>query len=159
MTRINPLRLGRMATVLAGMILLFVCMMSNVAHAQTPPPCNSFWVDTDIPVTVNLTWAPTLPPTTPASVFAPPGPNLYPTAPGPGTITSFTVTLPCGLTIGPFSGPWGLMPGMVAVCVPDPCNPGRCIYIDRFMVGPGGTCPYEIHVFANNPNLCPGGCK
>jgi hypothetical protein len=161
MTRPNSLRLGRMFAVLAGMILLFVCTMSNVAHAQTPPPCPDFWVDTDIPgIRVNLNWTPLG--TTPTSVLPIIGSNYYTTAPGPAILNSWSVTfpLPCGATLGPFNGPWGDAPSSPGFCVPDPCNPGQCIYIRTYMLGGApNLCPYEIHIFRGNPNTCPGGCK
>ena len=164
MTRSNFFRLPRMVAVLAGMILLFVgtLVKSNVAHAQMMPPCDSFWVDTDIPpgVTANLNWAPTLPPTTPTSVFSPfpPGYTIYGTTPGPGTLNSFSFTLPCGATIGPFSGPWTtISPGF---CVPDPCHPGQCLFVRAYMLGPAPNgCPYELQVFQGTQGNCPGGCK
>ncbi|MEO5928562.1 MAG: hypothetical protein ABIR47_01405 [Candidatus Kapaibacterium sp.] len=160
MTRINPLRLGRMVTTLAGTLILFLCtvMMSNVAHAQASPPCNNFWIDTDIPgVIATLNWTPLG--TTPTSTAVPVGSNFYSTAPGPGTLNSFSFTLPCGSTIGPFNGPWGSAPVSPGFCVPDPCNPGQCIYVRAYMLGaPPSGCPYELQVL-NGTNLCPGGCK
>ena len=145
-----------MVAVLAGMILLFVCTMSNVAHAQAPPPCPDFWVDTDIPgISVNLNWAPLG--TMPATVFPVPIANYYTTTPGPATLNSWTVTLPCGAVLGPYSGPWtNVSPGF---CVADPCNPGQCIFIRTYMLNPPANCPYEIQVFKGNAQLCPNGCK